>query len=80
MINPFSKLVSKDRDVVKKNLENKISKQAWSISRKVMIGKLKKSDIDDLELLYEKYYLKFPNLKNENKCKDRINKLRTFSK
>lgn len=79
MKNPFSlfKSTAKDRD--KKLLENQISHQASHISLNVIRGKLKASDINDLEILYERYFEKFPDAKAQQNCSKRIAQLRQMN-
>ena len=79
MKNPFEIFKSTAKDKDKKLLENQISRQASHISMNVIRGRLKASDINDLEVLYDRYFEKYPDKKGEENCKKRIAQLRTMN-
>ena len=80
MENPFSKIFSGTKDKDKEKLEQQISSKAWDISKKCAIGKMTNKDILELELLYNNYFKKYPNIKQEESSRDRIKKLKTMVK
>lgn len=82
MDNVFRKLFKDDKTVssAKKDLHKKITNKAWEISKKVPFGKLLKSDVTELEKLYEQYFTLYPDKKAQLNSADRIKKLKTFMK
>ena len=78
MINPFKSLCEKNVSSEKKSLQKKISAKAWELTTLTVKGKAKNSDVDELELLYKKYFDKFPDKSGEISAKGRIAKLRQF--
>jgi hypothetical protein len=79
-MNPFSAFKSKAKDKDKKLLENQISHQASVISLNIIRGRLKSDDIDQLAILYKKYFEKYPDVKGEQNSNKRLAQLRTMSK
>ena len=77
MNNPFSNLkFSKDND--KAVLEKEISNKAWEISGKIISAKVTSKDVDELELLYTKFFKKYPDTIKQLNAKKRINQLKTM--
>lgn len=57
-------------------LQKKISDQALIITKKVLSRKLLQKDIDDLEVLYKKYFKKYPDVAREESANKRIRQLK----
>lgn len=59
-------------------LQKKIEKQALDIVKKTLSRKLKQPDIDKLEVLYNKYFKKYPDIEREIKANKRIVQLKSM--
>lgn len=79
MKNPFS-IIKTDKDRIKGKLEKSIKDSAWNITKKFAIGSCRKSDIDELENYYKKYFKKYPNEVSEHNAIRRIAQLRSIIK
>ena len=78
MINPFKRLSEQEKtqNRLKKQLQNEISAQAWTLSKQAMKGKIAQRDYSKLEILYERYFREFPDKAGEQRAQDRLSKLR----
>lgn len=80
MLNPFKKVLDSERDVGKKRLNRQISDLSWNITQKIVTGKNVKSDIDDLEQLYNEFFAKYPDKSARLRADKRLKQLKQICK
>lgn len=78
----FTKMSEEDKvkDRLQKQYHNKISAKAKDIALLIVKDKLIVKDVNNLEILYNEYFKKFPDVQGEIRAIQRINKLRSFAK
>lgn len=68
------------KDVEKKKFHKVIQDQVWVITKKTMMMKLVRKDVDKLKGLYDKYFLKYPDAEGKKNADKRIEQLYTLSR
>lgn len=77
-MNIFGKLKSDAKTKEEKQLHDKIQKKAGEIAVCAMTGKLTHEKVDEMQLLYDNYFEKYPDDERKLKSDDRIRKLRSL--
>ena len=72
----WNMIKSKDKDPEKRKLENKCYDKATDILKKIVTRSCTHKDVDELEGLYDEYFKKYPDEKQELDASRRIGQLR----
>ena len=80
MKNPFSNIATSNTDREKARLQKLISSQAFTITKRVAIGKCSIDDVNILDDLYKEYFKKYPDKESEINSQRRIMQLRSIIK